>query len=504
MSKQHLLMNDTLLCQTLGAMTKDALAQMGCALLSPIFNPSRLASKCLNLFRFFEQKSFQDPITHESAFASIYPDKPFNRHLLDNVMSSLLEAVRQFIAYSQWLKQSGEMGKQLAMAKFYRETNFDHRFTQAIETIRREKSKQPASPLSTNSLFQSFLLEKEVYDFQSPRNTLKSDLNLNATFEQFVLFVLSQGLELVLLLEHQRSLTSLDARYWDSLAAALQAMSQAYSFLQNPLPELYSMAIQLVKMEASIEEFDQFLLLLDNNNASLDREVYKLLASMSRHYCTANINRGSHPFRAVLQRLHKSHLSQGILHENGQIPLSILLNMVNNALGTGEFAWAKQVLETNQHCIGGSESPEVAYQVILAQCLFKQKDFQAASSCLDAAFDEMANLESRSNFKDSSLKLMAKNLEIQLLYETDCSSSLLTDRLNAHKMFIHRNKHINSSHKTLYNNFVDLLKQLTQPATQTDAKKAKKLLGKLKQPGFLIADRRWVTEKVEALINPKT
>lgn len=493
-------MNETLLCQTLMAMTNDEYRQFGEALHSPLFSHSRLSAKCIELHRFFQENGLNFSVSNEEAFAAIYPAKPFSKHSLDNVMSALMDSAREFIAWRQWRNQVGEVGVRLEMARFYRERSLEHRFSQTIEQVHRLLEKQPPD-LSADIHFQKYLVELEVYHRAASINDLQNDLNLPATSDNFIQYYLAQGLELALRLEHQAKLTALEFNRFKAFSINLRSLAAQSPYIQNPLIELLEMAFQLVNYEASSEVFGRYVSLLDAEGHRLKFTTHFLLATMARHYCLGMINRGKPQYRPILLGLYKTHLLRGLLYEQGNILHNSLLNIVNMAVGENEGEWAKNFLEAHRFRITGSQSPEVAYHFIKAFLCFNMKDQQGASNALDEAFEEILRLESRSHFKDFNLKLMARKLEIQILYEKDCKSSLLTDRLNAHKMFLHRNKYLNDSHKILHNNFVDLMKQLTQPATQTNAKKAKKLLEKLKQPGFLIADRRWVTEKVEALIN---
>lgn len=490
------MMNETLLGETLGALTPDEQKQLKKALLSPLFNPSRLASKCAELYHFLQQKGFGSPISYEEAFNSIYPDKPFNKALLENVMSALMDCVRELIAWQQVRQRNGAMGLRLEMARFYRERNLGHRFEAAIDQAKRELKKQK-SVLSAATQYQGFQIEKEKYDYRSILNDLQNDLNLPAAADTFIQYNLVQGLELALRMAHQAKLTSFEFGQYDDLSKRLQYFAHAAENFRNPFVELLCLGFELLKVQTTAEVFQRFTTLFNSVVGEINFQSSQFLATIARHFCLEKINHGQAAFRKVLFDIYRSHLSQGLLYENGKILHNTLLNIVSIAVGESEGTWGEDVLEAHRYCIIGCESQESSYFFIKSVMHFNQKNFQEAGLALDEAFFEIKKVEARNHFKDFNLKLMARKLEIQILYENDPCSTLLNDRLNAHKMFVHRSRHLTLSHKTLHNNFVDLMKQLISPNRQ---KMAKKLIEKLQVPGFLIADRRWVTEKVAALV----
>jgi hypothetical protein len=490
------MMNETLLCETLGALTPDEQNQLKKALLSPLFNPSRLASKCAELYLFLQQKGFGQPISYQEAFKSIYPNKPFNKALLENVMSALMDCVRELIAWQQVRHRNGATGQRLEMARFYRERRLSHRFEAAIDQARRELKKQ-TSTLSAASQFQEFQIEKEIYDYRSIHNDLQNDLNLPATADSFIQYSLVQGLELALRLAHQAKLTSLEFGQYNDLSNRFLGFAKTTENYRNNLVELLCLGFQLLNVQTTETVFQRFNNLFIEAVGNINFQTSQFLATIARHFCLEKINHGRAEYRKVLFGLYKSHLGQGLLYENGKILHNTLLNIVSIAVGENEGTWGEAVLESHRYSIIGCESQESSYFFIKSVMYFNQKDFQEAGLALDEAFFEIKKVEARNHFKDFNLKLMARKLEIQILYENDPYSTLLNDRLNAHKMFVHRSRHLTTTHKTLHNNFVDLMKQLISPNRQ---KMAKKLNEKLQSPGFLIADRRWVTEKVAALV----
>lgn len=488
-------MKSTLLGQTLGALTNDEFNKLGEALVSPIFNNSRYSAKCILLHSFLREKKMGDDATLQEAFTALYPGKPFNRSLLDNVLAAFLEATRRFIAYEKWQQEEGEVGKQLYMASFYRERNLPNRHQQIMGAIKRAAS---TNPLPSK---QDYLFHKEQFDFSLHFQEVQIQHGFELYLLAFSKHFLMQALEVNMLLQHHQQLTSFEYGHWSKFHELTIELAKGYDFFGSPALKLLHDAQSLIDLSASLEEFQAIRQLFEQSRKQIPSHLQVHLASMLRHYFTAKINRGNQEDNLKLLALYQEHLGAGYLHENGQIPMISLLNMVNLALKADQSIWANQVLEENRHCISGSETPAVIYQLGKAYCLFHEKRFDAAHVFLVSAFDEMIAFENRSHFKDLALNRMTRVLEIKILYELDPTSSLLCDKLNAFKMFMHRNRQQPENMKFIHNNFIDLLRQLAKPSTQTNSNAAKKLLTKISNPGFLVADRKWVSDKIQAVLD---
>ena len=495
-------MRDTLLFQTLQALTPDEFQRLGIFLESPLFNHSRLSSKCIALYLAFKMERANGSILQFSkrqAFHSIYPNKSYNQRLLDNVMSALLENVRQFIMTEQLVFSSAENAKWMAMIRFYRERNLDKRFLQSVDAVRRLKKKD-ALPFEASKLFEDFLLEEEVFEYENVHNQKKSDLNLSAVLVKFVQYCLAKGLELSLLLQHQKNLAALEINKWSPFTEKSISLARTYNYFDNPLIELLDRALTLKSKEANDEDFMEFLKLFTLHEKELSQTMAKQFAGMARHYCTAQINLKRTDFTKELLALYKNHLEKGLLYENGKVLQSILFNMVHVALREQEYDWAINTLESHRYRIMGSEYPEVVYQLIKSNCFFYRRNYSEAENALNNAFMEMTDKGARSNFKDIALNKMARLLEIKILYENDPGNIMIIDKLNSFKMFIHRNSYITKEKKQLDNNFVDIMKQLTAPATLTNKKRLLKLADKINRPDFKSAESTWLVKKIEELI----
>ena len=493
-------MRNTLLYQTLQLLQPDEFHRLGVFLESPLFNNSTLSNKCIELYLILKKTRIKEiELTKTTAFKSIYPNKPFNQRLLDNVMHALLEVVRQFILIEDQMQPENQDYKLLALAKFYRERQLDKRFTQTIEALRRKRKKE-TQLLSADLFYKNYLIEHEQFEFENLHNQKNSDLNLNALLNQFIQFHLLKGLELILLLHHQSKLTVIDTEIWEAFKNQSLNLAESYKHFSNPLIKLLYMALSLNTGETKDEHFEGFLQLFEAQEVNLSRPITQQLAGMARHYCVSQVNLGRTPFRKKLLDIYKNHLEKGWLYENDRILQAILFNVVNVALLEKQHDWALEILEKHRYRITGSEYPEVIYFLIRANCFFYQNEFDQAADSLNSTFAELADRESRSNLNDIGLNKMTRLLEVKILYEKDPHSTVLTDKLNAFKMYVHRNHHLTEDKKKLDNNFIDMLKKLLSTSNRNNKIKLEKLEKQLNDSSFRCAEQNWLKNKVKNLI----
>lgn len=414
-------------------------------------------------------------------------------------MHSLMEVVRHFILIEEQTNSQNPNAKLMATARFYRERGLDKRFLQAIEALKRKRQKD--SPLLGSDLFfENYILESELLEYYNLNNQKNSDLNLGAVLTNFTQYHLLKSLELILLLRHQSKLTVIDSDHWETYKNKSLELAESYNFFSNPLIKLLYMALMLNTKRSTDGHFEEFLELFESNEEKLSVSITQQLASIARYYCVSQVNFGRLAFRKKLLDIYKNHLYKGWLYENEKILQAILFNMTNVALLENQTEWALKTLESHRYKIAGSESPEVIYYLIRANCLFYQNEFEKAADSLQSVFAEIAERESRSNLKDIGLNKMTRLLEIKILYEKDPNSTILTDRLNAFKMFVHRNTHITEDKKSLDNNFIDMMKKLTSSSTKNNKRRMNKLLEQLLAPSFHCAEQVWLKKKVNEKI----
>lgn len=110
---------------------------------------------------------------------------------------------------------------------------------------------------------------------------------------------------------------------------------------------------------------------------------------------------------------------------------------------------------------------------------FQKKDYKNAGHYLSKTFEEL-------QFKTAS-----KILELKLLYEIRDPD--LHKKLNAAKVYFHRDAALPAIKKIAANKFTDYVKQISIPGTSRNKTRLNKILDKLKEEPQ-VAEKLWLTE----------
>ena len=156
------------------------------------------------------------------------------------------------------------------------------------------------------------------------------------------------------------------------------------------------------------------------------------------------------------------------------------------ALRLKQFDWVEQFIEEHKDRLLGADNPEEVYRFNKANLHFHQQNFDRALDLLSA------------RYSDIYYELAARRLEIKIFYEI--RSPLLDSKTEAFKVFGFRQakRKLPDTPKIGNNNFIDLLRQMTNPATLGNQPRIEKLRKRLKEKQ-IIAERDWLAEKLNTL-----
>ena len=148
--------------------------------------------------------------------------------------------------------------------------------------------------------------------------------------------------------------------------------------------------------------------------------------------------------------------------------------------------WALQFIEDNKFKIAGYEQSLEPYKYNMANYLFYSRHYDRCLEYLQEG-----------HYEDLHYKVWARILELKVYYET--IPEVVSSKLNAAKMFFHRDELLPDEKRILFNAFVDVLKQMVASNTLGNEKRVQSILQKVKEAPF-IAERYWLIEKLEEML----
>ena len=467
---------------------KEELVRFADFMASPYLNYGRQAKEAAALFHYIHQLApaySEEALAKERVFKAIYPEQTFSAGKLNKLMTYLLKLVHHFI-YTESQKSKEEISKELAVAQFYRERRLATTYQNHLKKFQRYLKEE--RPSNQAYLHNCFLIEREIFTFESSQNKRKLDLHLPQTIQQLDVYYLFTKLEYTVLLLAQNIHTSINLKATILDAEQLFQLNAIQERLEEPALRILYQAYQFLKhyKEDSTEAFFELKRLLKNYPNSLSFEQKKNLYALLRIYISGKCNQGQEELLPEAFRLYREHLEEGFLFQNGKLSPSIIRNLVSLGLLTEQFDWVTSFLETYKNKITGTQNPKEVYNFNLANFYFNTQKYEQALELLNYDYDDLY------------YKLAAKRMEIKIYF--DLNSPLLEPKLDAFKVYIFRvsKEKLPDKPKQGNNNFVDLLRQILSPKTMYNELRINKLIEQVNAKK-IVAEKLWLIEKLNQL-----
>ncbi|MEO6760354.1 MAG: hypothetical protein ABIO24_12930, partial [Saprospiraceae bacterium] len=276
----------------------------------------------------------------------------------------------------------------------------------------------------TDYLYFRYLVQLEKSLFDGFINPADSDQNLMLAMEELDTFYLFSKLHLLgkfINLEKQFRLEEIDPEAYkrasankDIMILVCKAISEG-QVVMKPLIHLLAELISLIT-ERDRQQADllakQFGILLDAHSPDIPNA---LLEEFELHLCNHYTKRFQETRKAAyLLLLHEIHLKQveRFRTSTSGISASQLTNIVFTALKLGLGDWAEETLNLlGQRIIDAKAG--LIHSILLAQLLFEQKKFLAASKVLP-------HFTNYGELKDMNFYVRAAQLDIKICYELNC------------------------------------------------------------------------------------
>ncbi len=435
-------------------------------------------------------------LSKEVVYKNIYPNETLKNGKIEKLMSFALNLFKNFIHYRKNIENTSEISEALAISDFYRKKQLHKLFEQNSKQL--TKYKEENTIADAPILYNQFLIENELFDYQTDFYTRKDDLNLPQTIFSLDIYYLVKRLDFTLnaLVQNQYSAFYNNGENLTSTINSILSFATHPIYTNNHLIQLHIYAIQLQLNDTSIDKntiYQRFEKNLNESKYFIDKQHYSTFCTVARNYCTQQYNSGKIEYLPILFDLFSKHLSEGVLYTDNFIRASTLQNIVINALKLKKLKFVKEFLENHKGKISGTRQPELVWEYNMAFYYLEISDYQKATEILPNYLD----------LQDAYYILAARRLEIKIQTEIDTNSKydLVGNKLDAFKNYLFeakKNNRISEQVFNMNNDFTDLVKQIRN-TLKSDIKRVAKLKAKITESGSGIAEREWLMEKLEQL-----
>jgi len=340
------------LLEVLSHLTTSERKRLRLFLTSPYFNNGSHAADIVHLYDLIIRHDANEEhpaLSKESVFRMFFPDKQFREKTkgpLDALTSELFRLVRGFLSQTDLERENGELHQHLSLARFYRKFAYEERFWQTMQTMRNIQLDTPLR--DARYFYDQFRVEEEELSFRGLYNSFEDDVNLNEVHKNLDIYYSILKLEFTCILEHQRHGAQLDKYPPTPLLKAVLQLSEEGAPLDTPVNRIYRLALKLIQSPETEESLETLEYMLRQYEPLISIEKFKDLRTFHRflwgqRYLKSGDNFSLHQTFGI----YREHLAKGYFYFDGLIPHSAFRNLVMSALILGEFAWAKNFLDTH-------------------------------------------------------------------------------------------------------------------------------------------------------------
>ncbi len=478
-------MQQSLLIKTLTLLDHEEMTELGHFVFSSYFNKGKRSKQAEILYTFlkehFQNLSHLD-LNKEEICNQIFPGKTVVE--LQKTMSELQQIIEKFVAWRQTFEQTdSDIKQKIALIRFSHNRSSEDNSRQITRLLRDFEANTPIK--GTQYYYQRHQLETELSKVKTQFNTKSDDLNIGAAMRSLDIFYLIAQLENACTIKVQSWLTHIDTSDSLNLLSRIVAESRQDDYPEAPLLGILRNAFELLNFSDSGHQyFFELSEMLLQSGHTVPFSLRVQLNAYLRNYCTRQYNQGESTFLSTLFELHEKHLADGTLYQNNILLPGTLQNIVNVALKLGENDWVLQFLNEHHDRIGGTTQPDEVFRLNLANYYLATKQYSLATDNLPQ------------QYHDTQYEQAARRLEIKAYFETQ--SPLLLYKLNAFKVFIHREHHRQNISDNVYeanNNFMKIVSKLGQFQFTADKKNNLKQIEKIKKMKA-VAEREWLLDKL--------
>lgn len=446
----------------------------------------KVSKKAILLFQIIQpHHSNYEQFTVLELFQKLYGEKaPFKAGTFKNLVSELYQAAKGFVAYLEYEQYpnieldflfEGLLKRRLPKVVHYEQQK-------AVKASKKEAYKD------VEQLYEQSLLSRRINQY----TTMYNSRNANTTLPQAMLdldaFYLTSKLKyFVVALTWQRIIkVSHELYFFDEI---LQMIETNEAFQKIPIIKLYyHLTLALKHYAESPEHFNTAHQLLLEYGTQFSKYESRQLYTLALNYCRWKINEGDMTYAKKAVDLYKTVLDYDILYVGGYIRAEHFRNIVKVGIESQDLEWMTFAIDNYSKKIAPEHRKNIE-NYSRAALAFAQEDYTKAEKYL-------THIYIQNEFVDFYYHIYYKTLLIQTLYELNNIEEVLKE-LEAFRLYFARNKKTPKGVKEVYQNFIKVVRKLTNRKTKTgyvtyiQAKEA-------------LAEKKWLLQKAKILDNTRS
>jgi hypothetical protein len=400
---------------------------------------------------------------------SLIPN-PYNDSVMRYTISFLFQAVKEWIAYREWMQDGTTV--RLQLVRGLRKKGLSKVFEKEFKNL---ENPGPTERQSVDFHLAQYQTRFERWEAEH-RTGLGETGQLQSASKSFGAYVASSALR------HgcaalDKSKATFSSETFDFLPETLAAV-KAGRYADIPAVQVYFHCFRLMQTEGETH-FQALKNLLTQHTGLFPPEEIRDVYMVTINFCIRRLNTGAREYVGEAFDLYRGGLERGIILDNGLLPKATYQNIMLLALALDEWAWARQFLEDYRTALAVGERHN-AYHFNLALWHFRKKEYAEAQEILR-----------RVEFRDVHYNLDARRMMVRMYLDRG-EVSALDSLLHSFRTYLQRHRNI-GYHRELNFNFLRCVQKLVQLEPGDEAARQKLHLKILNEK--YLAEREWLLGK---------
>ncbi|MFN8284791.1 MAG: hypothetical protein U0U67_16325 [Chitinophagales bacterium] len=415
-----------------------------------------------------KNKLYQLPSDTAHLIKSLSKKQKYTPNEFRKLCHSLLQKVESILALITL--KNDVLFQHYFLLKFYRQ----HQLFNFYEQAKNKIDKHENTLFSTSVLEHNMLINQSYYETLIEDKTRASENNILPYSKALDEYYIVQKLKLICHALNEQHFTTLNI------------VPNYSNEILNINKKQYSILIQLyydvAKLLQDINREDAFIDLkaFVKESKNIHQDDLKIIIQYLINYCVIKINKGNSNFIREIFEMYKHY--DEVIHETYISPVRFK-NIINVSIRLKEYNYAFLYIEKN-----GKKLPvEVQTSTIefnKAKLYYEQKNYDAAIEILRTH-----------QYDDIIFNLSAKVLLVQSFYEKK-EFQFLESFLESFRIFILRNKEMNTASKKIHQDFIKVIHRLMKMEFASN-KEIESFKNKINTTENL-PDKAWILEKLDA------
>jgi hypothetical protein len=481
----------------LQSLDKEEFKVFGRFVKSKVYNPNK------NLIKLYEELKKYYPdfkprnTEQEKIYAQIFPGKPFHIGIMRNLISDMMQLVKDFFVYSESVKDTfrqktyllNELSKK-DLHKFF-EKEFE-------ETTSQYKSSKIFNEKVELDIYNIYAIEADYlknnlpvgesnkyYDVIGKRVDKLTNFFIVSALKDYFNIICGRKIA-----EFKENLT-----FKEEVFSHIESNTKKY--FENPIIDILYHFIQLMERGNDDKLYQYVKKKLYESENKLLKSDLKYLFLQLVNYCTNQEHNGDKKYLKESLELEKEMLKCGLYNdENGFLSGHAYSNIAVTAYNANEFEWAEKFLYEYKDKLRRNERNN-AYNYNLAAKFYAQGSITKDKNEKKYLYETSLNLLSMVKIEDFYYETRVKLHQIRMYFELDelQRSLFLLDTL---KHFLKKNKVMPKDVKDRYKNFADFVYDLVKLRSGSDRVSFKDFRTALKDTQLVVSPN-WLRTQSERL-----